>query len=174
VSQTWVCSSCGSVHDTEMFSWAYDAPAVWREFDDARRSEGYLDSDICMIVDDAGTTCFFLRCVLEIPIQGSDEPFTWGVWGSLSEESFRRALDLWDDPVRADEPSYFSWLSNELPGYSETINLPCSMEPRPVELRPLLLVHEEPEHPLGRDQRHGISHDRARELAEIAQHRFSE
>ncbi len=170
MSQTWVCSSCGSVHDTERFSWAYEAPALWWQLDDARRSDGYLDSDMCTVVDDAGRPVF-LRCVLEVPIEGADEPFSWGVWGSLSDESFRRALDGWEDPGGVEQPSYFSWLSNELPGYDDTINLPCSMETRPVELRPFLLVQADADHALGRDQRHGISYDRACELAETALHR---
>lgn len=42
-------------------------------------------------------------CMIEIPVIGSDEVFSWGVWASLSRESLSRAADLWGTPGREAE-----------------------------------------------------------------------
>ena len=93
----------------------------------------------------------------------------YGVWSSLSEQSFKRVLELWEDPRRTDEPPYFGWLSNSLAGYPETLNLKLDVLTRDVELRPLLRL-QDGDHPLIVEQRRGITMDRAYEIAELHMH----
>lgn len=100
---------------------------------------------------------------------GSEDPFVWGVWGSLSEASFERALDLWDDDERAGE-GFFSWLANDLPGYPSTLSLPCDMELRGSGVRPLLVVHPDSGHVLASAQAEGIDEHEALRLAAAAAH----
>ena len=87
----------------------------------------FINDDFCVVRQEH----FFVRSLIEIPILGRDEPFRWGVWGSLSKRNFDRVVDLWNDPKLLDEPAYFSWLSNSIEGYPQTLNLKptCVAEP---------------------------------------------
>jgi len=107
--------------------------------------------------------------VLYIPVADSDQPLGYGVWSSLSKESFERVYDLWDDPKRTDEPPYFGWLSNSLPGYPETRSLPLDVVTAEFDKRPSLLLHDG-DHPLIDEQRAGITMERVREVAELNMH----
>jgi hypothetical protein len=149
------------------FNWAADKPDYW---EGPRSEDDRLSDDLCTWTDDDGDLSFFIRGVLEIPVFGSDEVFGYGVWSSLSERSFDRILELWDDPRRVDEPPYFGWLSNSLPGYPETLNLKLDVVTRELELRPLLLL-QDGGHPLIDEQRNGITFDRLREIAELNMHK---
>jgi hypothetical protein len=86
------------------------------------------------------------------------------VWASLSETSFDRVCELWEDRRRTEEPPYFGWLSNDLPTYEPTtLALPADVVTDDLGLRPLILLHDG-DHPLITDQRVGISYERAVEL----------
>ena len=91
------------------------------------------------------------------------------MWSSLSESSFDRILGLWDDPRRTEEPPYFGWLSNSLPGYPETLNLKLDVETSELDLRPQLVLHDG-DHPLIAEQRDGVTMDRVYEIAELNMH----
>ena len=39
---------------------------------------------------------FYIRGCLEISVIDGPRPFTWGVWVSLSEKSFKPVIELWD------------------------------------------------------------------------------
>ena len=56
----------------------------------------FLTSDTCVIDDEH----LFVRGCLEIPVHGSDDPFVWGVWVSLSEPNFFRFQELLDVEFR--------------------------------------------------------------------------
>ncbi|MER7824936.1 DUF2199 domain-containing protein [Streptomyces sp. NPDC096097] len=137
-----------------------EAPAVWdpafAEADDC-----LLSSDQCVIK----AQHYFVKGLIEIPVIGSDEVFSWGVWVSLSRENFSRAADLWDTPGRESEPPYFGWLTTELLVYpSTTLNLKTHVHTRPLGRRPSIEL-ERTDHPLAVEQRTGITLDRVREIA---------
>jgi hypothetical protein len=163
---TWSCSVCGKEHDGLPLDWSFDEPTYW----DGGRDDGdKIDSDLCVWTDDEGTRCYFIRGVLHIPIVESDETFAYGVWSSLSEASFARVVELWEDPARMHETPYFGWLSNSIPGYPETVSLPLDVMTNALDLRPALVLHDG-DHPLVREQRNGISWERVREIAELNMH----
>jgi len=127
---------------------------------------GQLSSDQCIIYDED----YFVRGLVEIPIIGSDEVFAWGVWVSLSKTNFDRACDLWEDENRVNEPPYFGWFCNSVPGYPETLNLKTRVHSRSVGERQYVEL-EPTDHPLAIEQRVGITKDRVREIAEMMYHR---
>lgn len=129
-----------------------------------------LDSDLCKITHDKGTD-YFIRTILEIPIHGIAESFMWGVWVSLSEKSFVRYVETYDDPVEGD--GFFGWLCNGLPGYPDTTSLAADVRVQLDGTRPTLHLHRgdpDEDHPLVIDQYEGISVQRAQELAEYIGH----
>lgn len=146
--------------------WAIDQPDYW---DGGRSERDKLSADLCIWTDDDGEPSYFIRGVLEIPIIGTDDVLGYGVWSSLSEKSFDRVLELWDDPRRTEEPAYFGWLSNSLPGYPETLNLKMEVITRDLDGRPVFEL-QDGDHPLIAEQRNGITMDRVREIAELNMH----
>ena len=65
--------------------------------------------------------------------------FDWGVWVSLSRDSFTRALSLWTTAGREREQPYFGWLSTELPLYQpSTLSLKTRVHTQAVGQRPLV------------------------------------
>ena len=163
----WTCSRCGERH-RGLPDVAFDEPAHWRALTRWQRLRSKLTPDTCRIRDDEGEF-FYVRGVLYVPIEDHEQQLGFGVWGSLSEANFRRFLELYDDPRRVDEPPYFSWLGNSIPGYPETRHLPAHVQTRELELRPTIVL-EPSDHPLAVEQRDGISVERALELVEPALH----
>jgi hypothetical protein len=162
----WTCSRCGSEHEGVPLDWAYDRPIYW----DGRRNDGdWLSEDLCTWTDDVGQRAYFIRGVLYVPVPETGETLGYGVWSSLSEKSFSRVYELWDDPARVEEPPYFGWLSNSLPGYPETLNLPLDVVTEQIDKRPSLVLHEG-DHPLIAEQRNGVSPARVLEIAELNLH----
>ena len=78
------CDACGEIHKG-MPGFGADAPLSYYVIPEAERlTRCELGSDDCVI----DRHSFFVRGCLEIPVQGVDEPLVWGVWVSLSEQSF--------------------------------------------------------------------------------------
>jgi hypothetical protein len=163
MSTAWTCERCGETH-TGLPDIGISQPDLWLRLTDEERARSRLDADTCEINADDGSS-FFVRGVLELPLVDADGTFGYGVWGSLSESHFRRFLELYDDPERVDEPPYFSWLSNRLAGWPETLNLKTNVEIFDIASRPRIVL-EPTDHPLARAQYEGIAFRRALELVE--------
>lgn len=161
----FACSSCGAHHSELPMNYTTEAPAVWvPTFADA--DDCLLSSDQCVIQ----AQHYFVKGLIEIPVIGSDEVFSWGAWVSLSRENFSRAADLWDTPGRESEKPYFGWLTTDLPVYSPTtLNLKTNMQTRTIGQRPFIEL-EPTDHPLAVEQRTGITQERVREIAETVLH----
>jgi hypothetical protein len=160
------CRSCGELHEGSP-SFGYPAPLYYSQLPESERAHrAHLTSDTCIIDNEDR----FIRTCLEVPIRGVDEPFLWGVWVSLSEESFQHYLDTWDDPDES--TSYFGWFGNRLPFYPDTVNLKTQVRPRRCGARPYLTL-EDIAHPLCVDWQNGIDVARTQALAEAAMHGVS-
>ena len=165
----FVCKSCGRVHEGSP-SFGFDAPYQYASLSEEQKAAmSKLTSDFCTITHDEGTDRF-IRTVLEIPIIGVAEPFVWGVWVSLSEKSYSRYVDTYDDPLEGEV--FFGWVCNTLPYYPPGGPLGANVVVQLGRQRPKLLLRttEDPAHPLVIDQREGITVARAQEIAEIAMH----
>lgn len=159
------CRRCGQWHDELPFAYHAEAPAYWRDSDDANpRSE--LGDEQCVINDEH----FFIRGLIRLPVLDASDEFEWGVWVSLSPENFERASELWVTEGRESEPPYFGWLSTELHLYEpSTLSLETQVHTQAVGLRPLVEL-EPTDHPLAVEQREGITLARVQEFAERLLH----
>ncbi|MFE4958577.1 DUF2199 domain-containing protein [Streptomyces sp. NPDC056653] len=161
----FTCSCCGEYHAELPMGFSTMAPDVWSE-SFAGDSASMLSTEQCIIKNEH----FFLRGTIEMPVIDSDHAFSWGVWVSLSRDSFARSLDVWETPGREAEPPYFGWLTTELALYSpSTTNLKTHVHTRPLGQRPFIEL-EPTDHPLAVEQRTGITMDRVREIAEAVLH----
>lgn len=161
----FLCSCCGAVH-RGMPAFGADAPlnyyAVPRE---DRATRCALSTDSCIIDDQS----YFVRGCIEIPVQGEDEPFSWGVWVSLSEASFKQWLELYPEERRSHVGPFFGWLNAYLKPYPETMDLKTRVHLRDGGIRPFIEL-QPTDHPLAVEQREGISAARVEELYMLMMH----
>jgi hypothetical protein len=162
---SFTCSRCGETHDLPM-SFAFEAPVYWYGIPESERPlRAVLDEELCVI----DKQHFFIKGRICIPVHDNPDAFERGVWVSLSETNFKRAVAMWDRPGREVESPYFGWLSSEIPGYESTRNLKTNVHTRPLGERPTIEL-EPTNHPLAVEQREGISPARVHEIAEALLH----
>ena len=163
------CSCCGEVHEGSP-SIGFRAPDHYAGLtEEQKASLGKLSDDFCVITHADGTD-YFMRAVLEVPIHGTEEPFLWGVWVSVSKKSFERCWETFEQPVEGE--GFFGWVCNEIPVYPYSASRAADVIIQSGNQRPKIFLHrDDPEDDqLVIDQVHGISVVRAQQLAERALH----
>jgi len=153
------CTSCGEIH-RGMPAFGAEAPLDYYLVpEEERPARVRFGTDDCVI---DGTQFFVLACI-EIPVHGEREPFTWGVWVSLSEASYRQWQATYADEKRSHVGPFFGWLNAGLKPYPDTLNLKTNVHLRDNGTRPYIEL-EPTDHPLAVEQRNGISVQRVGEL----------
>lgn len=165
----FICATCGKVHDAEEVSFGASAPMQWELITEKERERSALGAEQCQIESSEGMS-YYIRACLDIPIQGTERQFTWGVWCSLSEKSYAEMSEHWNEPERQRLGPYFGWLCTKIPEYPETMHLKTMVHQRRVGQRPFVEL-EATDHPLAVDQRTGISETRLRQIVEKLLHR---
>jgi hypothetical protein len=168
----WKCGSCDEWHTGPCLDFGYHAPIHWSEEYDAanrlsnlhatwkqERPRTFLNENYCSIED----RDFFVRGIIQLPIVGSAEALRWGVWGSLSRDNFDRLLRMEDGPKEVELPAMFSWLSNRIPEYPDTLNLKMYAHVQKQHSRPHFEL-EPTDHPLSQEYHHGITAERVKEI----------
>jgi hypothetical protein len=158
------CARCGEWHDELPMAFTTAAPAYWEQAGRWSRLKGVLGEEQCEIDGHR-----FVRARIVLPVRDAPADFEWGVWVSLSEESYRRTGELWEQEGRESEPPYFAFIQSEFGPYPSTLNLHSWLYTQPVGERPLAEL-EPTRHPLAREQREGIDMARVHELAAAALH----
>ena len=162
---SFTCSTCGEVHEG-MPSFGADAPLSYYEVPEAERAVRCdLGSDDCVI----DGKYFFVRGRIEIPVVGEEDPFSWGVWVSLSEQSHRDWVKHFNVAQRSQCGPYFGWLNAWLKPNPDTINLKTHVHLRNDGIRPFIEL-EPTDHPLAVEQRQGISRERVAEIYAMMMH----
>jgi hypothetical protein len=157
------CTCCGKHHDELSNCFLIPLPLPVLQVPEAERKRRVeASSDMCVLDDEH----FFILGNVDVKVRGSSEFIRWTMWASLSRANFARAFELWETPGRENEPPYFGWLCNVLPGYEPTVHLKTHVHTQPVGIRPFIEI--EPEHQLGLDQRDGITKARFDELVHAA------
>jgi hypothetical protein len=149
-----------------MPSFGADAPLNYYAIPDAERAlRCDLSSDNCVIDGQH----FFVRGCLELPVHGCVDPFSWGVWVSLSESSYLEWVRCFELPRRSHIGPFFGWLNAWLKPYPDTVNLKTHVHLRDDGIRPYIEL-EPTGHPLSIEQREGISVARVAELYALMVH----
>ncbi len=159
------CNTCGAVHSERPTCFSFEMPMVvsqLSETDLERRVE--MSSDQCILDDEH----FFIVGTLDLPVQNSDEVLRWIAWSTLSKANFERACELWRVHGRESEPPYPGWLSNQIPGFPDSLHIKLLVHTEALGLRPRLEVVDDG-HPLWSAQRNGITSHQADELIHVAQ-----
>jgi hypothetical protein len=166
------CAHCDELHEGSP-SFGFNAPDHYANLSDEQKNQlGWLSDDLCTITHGEHTD-FFIRTVLNVPIHGVSEPFCWGIWVSVSPQSYDRYVATYDAPVEGD--GFFGWVCNAIPGYPNDTHLAANVLVQLHGLSPKLHLQtgEGRDHPLIADQHNGISVQKAQELAEFIMHQGS-
>ena len=168
----WKCDSCEEWHSGPCLDFAYDHPDYWTTENEAeskrfnllpkwarRQPKTFLNEDYCAIED----RDFFVRGLINLPIIGTGKMFCWGVWGSLSRANFDGLRKAENDPHRDEMAPMFSWLSNQIEEYPDTLNLKMYAHIQEPGLRPNFRL-EPTDHPLSIEYHKGIPPERVKEI----------
>jgi hypothetical protein len=159
------CAKCGALHDLSDLEPTFHAPDAYYEIPAEERAfRTQLGGDYCRLRDAADTkTREFLRALLPVPVRGEADPCCWGLWIELDAAAFRRAWDLWDDPEQDAEPPMPGTVANHIADYPETLGLPGTLQLTGPRTAPRFTLAPDLVHPLAREQRNGVHHERVLE-----------
>jgi hypothetical protein len=161
----FTCSCCGEVH-RGMPAFSARAPVSYYAIpEEERASRCKLGTDDCIIDGDK----FFILGCIEVPVHGEDEPFSWGVWVSLSQTSYEQWRSCLGKKKRSHMGPFFGWLNAVLKPYPTEDDIKTRVHLRDDGIRPYIEL-EPTDFPLSVEQREGISPERAARLYEIMVH----
>ena len=160
----FTCEVCGKAHVGALRDIRMSLPQpIFLLDEDERRRRAYVEDDFAVLhTQDADR--YFVRALLELPIDEEDGYFGYGAWVEVSEADVAALGELWDDEEGRRAGPFTGALANELSPYAFTEGLPVRIRLRDVELLPLVEL-DDANHELVRAQRRGISRHRAHELA---------
>ncbi|GGE46215.1 DUF2199 domain-containing protein [Actibacterium pelagium] len=151
------CPCCGQTYGG-VFDIGFDHPLTWPHENRAdsgqeviEKDDDKLSADLCRVGDDR-----FIRCIVALPIRGSDETFAFGAWGSVHPDHFAAYVQAWNSGDWSGFEGCFSWLSNDLPGFESEEPIACNLWIGEPGERPALQAQGGP---LKEAQENGISFD---------------
>lgn len=153
----YACPCCGQSYGG-VFDIGYDHPDSWPH--PARADSGHevlqigddkLSADLCRVDDHR-----FIRCVLPLPVRGSDEVFCFGPWASVAPENFDQYIAAWQSGDWLGFEGCFAWLMNDLPGFEAEDPIACTLWTQSEGQRPILKAQDGA---LAQAQANGISFD---------------
>ena len=162
------CQCCGELHD----SW----PAIAFRFpnhylhlsNEEKKTIARVNSDFC-IINYEDQTDRFIRVTLSQQVIDHCGELEYGLWVSLSEESFEDYLTHFDDENHI--TTYFGWLSSFIPGYENTLSIPTTVQTKADNQRPEIVPREGFDHPFVQDYYKGITKQEAeRRIEEMLRH----
>ena len=159
----YICQCCGE----EKEDWpaiAYSAPYPYFDLSKEQLKNAELTPDLC-IIKYSDETCYFIRAVLVQEVIESCQDLEYGIWVSLSENSFNQYVENYDN--KEFEGGYFGWLANYFPDYEFNETIPTDVFVDNKIGRPFVYPHESCEHSFVRDFYNGISKEEAERRIDI-------
>ena len=157
-SKEYMCSSCGQIHQ-ELPALGFMTPFHYDVLSENDKNEtAELSDDFC-IIRHPEQTDRFIRTVLSFAVHNTCETLDYGIWVSLSEESFNEYQENFKSETS--EQTYFGMICNEITDYHETtLGLHVNVQVRKAGIRPEILPHQT-EHQLIIDWENGITFEEA-------------
>lgn len=160
----FTCTVCGVTHAGETRDIRLGLPEPILRVDEEDRDRCAWVGEDSAVLRDGESERFFVRALLELPIDGEDGYFGYGTWIEVDSARFEALGELWHDEDGWRAEPFAGTLANELHPYAFTEGLPVRIRLRDVRLLPLVELDDN-DHELVRAQRHGISPHRAHQLA---------
>jgi hypothetical protein len=154
------CDKLVSISDLELSYRKPDPIATMDESEIYSRCRYSSDYFVC---DDE---YFYIRAVLPIPVHDTGRDYCIGVWVQVSQKSFSRIWDLWDDPEQSREPPFRGGLANDVHLNTESINSEVKLQLTGPTSRPVAYLVDS-KSTLYAEQRCGITIHRASEYSDL-------
>lgn len=164
----WKCGSCDEWHYGPTLDIAYKTPYHWNS-DNAENSPDFSKSATYPPTFITRNYCvmnaedYFIRGIIKLPIIGTDQSFCWGVWGSLSKESFDAIIQMQHTQKSEQFPPMFSWLCTKLDDYPNTLSLKMNAHINSLDETPMFDL-EPTDHPLSQEYYNGITPEKVKEI----------
>ena len=164
-SKQYRCSTCGQIHK-EIPALGFMTPDNYDTLSEKDKTDlAEISEDFC-VISYPDQTDRFIRTVLSISIHGTCETLDYGIWVSVSKESFEDYQENFKSETS--EPIYFGRICNKIRDYSETTKgLHVNVQVRKGGIRPEILLHQT-EHQLIKDWETGITIEEAEKRIEKA------
>ena len=119
------CRTCGKEHDLLDLEPSFGRPdEIVALPGDARAQLVKETNDICRLAGDNDNCArYFVRCVPIVALTDLSRSFNWGLWAEVSQASFDRIWELWDDAGQASEPPMPGRLANRVPLVADTLGM---------------------------------------------------
>ncbi len=161
--EIYKCSCCGKEFKQLPFCIGAEYPDYYFSIpEDEIENRVHFTKDLCVIDDEY----FFIRGRISIPIIGHSKDFAFDIWTTLSEASFRRVEDMWNNPERINEPPYFGWLNTHIPTYDCSQSIKTNVHTTSLGFIPQIEIIEE-NHQLKIDQQNGITLEKAFDILKV-------
>lgn len=155
----YTCSCCGKTMTGLLMSIACNVPDNWLDLSEAERTQSQMNSDFCYLKWEDGTVERYIRCIMELPVPSLDDVFTYGVWMSISEESWDIHLEG-SETGTYEKDSCFGFLGNAIRTFPQSRNLHADVCFREGDKRPVVILHHA-DHPLVAAQENGLRVEQA-------------
>jgi hypothetical protein len=159
----FVCSVCGQVHDGLPLGIGHALPADYFAVPESQRERRVKATDDYCIIDGKE---FYIRGVLPVPIAELNDEFRFGLWTRIGKRDFDRYLEAWENDVPKDEPIIIGYLSGGTKAYTASDQTAVTVYLQNGNQRPRFFTVSD-DHPLGKEQRQGLTMKRVHELWEI-------
>ncbi len=159
------CEKCGQVH-TGLSALAFRSPYYYSVLSEAEQKEVLLKTDDFCVIEYDDQVDYFIRVVLLQKMEDACENLEYGVWVSVSANSFE---DYYDNYESEDyQEGYFGFLANSIPEYEDTLSIRMNVYTQKNGNRPFIEVQgdEDLNHPFVKDYFNGISLNEAKERIE--------
>jgi len=158
-----ICKECGIDHPIEDLELSFRRADVVAELSTEEiASRVQENKDLCVLDGER----FFIRSLLPLAVEERDLPYNIGLWVEVSQRTFERVYELWDDSDQANEPAFAAHIANDIPSHMSTIGLAATISLTGPTTRPIITLLEAA-HPLVSEQRSGITAHRAAQYSSL-------
>jgi hypothetical protein len=150
----YTCENCGKEHE-DWPALTFNSPHYYHILsNEEKETIATIDLDFCTIKR-SDHTDRFIRVTLAQKVNDHCADLEYGLWVSLSEKSFNDYSDNYNNDSH--QAGYFGYLSNYVPGYSNTLSIHMNVNTQSANQRPYIEPHQSFDHPFVKDYYNGIS-----------------
>lgn len=135
-----LCRKCGKVH-AEWPSLEFCSPFYYSRLTKLQKEKNAeLRTDLCVIRNRIQVD-HFIRAIISQKVINHCDTLEYVVWVLLNEESFNDYERHYDEQNHS--ATYFGYLSNQIPGYSDTLSVSVTIQANKGLERPHAVPHQD-------------------------------
>lgn len=149
-----VCPKCGEKHG-EWPSLEFQSPFYYHQLSEANKERCVnMELDFCIIRQEEQFD-HYIRAIITQKVNDHCDDIDYGVWVLLNEDSFHDYSSHFNQEEH--EAIYFGLLSNQIPGYGNTLSINVTIQVSRGAYRPQAVPHiNQLENPFVHDYYQGI------------------